>query len=461
MAGLRVVSGTLFFPRGGSAFVVRALARGMRDRGVAVTIVSGSRHDGDALGDARTFYAGLDLHEVDFTPALHSPDPMRFAGPPGTAPMQPSFEHRAGAPDLWMAALDDELYERQVEAWARELRAAGADRADVLHLHHLTPLHAAAQRVAPHVPVVAHLHGTELLLLEELDEEGADRSPWGPAWRRRLRAWARQSARLVVAPGNRARAVELLGERAQQAASLPNGFDPAAFHPRAVDRGALWRRTLVDAPRGWRPGGAPGSVRYDASVVDALARGPVVLYVGRFTAVKRLPLLLEAFAAARARTTVPATLVVVGGHPGEWEGEHPAQTIERLGCRDVLLAGWHDHTELPELLAAADLLVLPSARESFGMVLVEAMACGVPPIAAASLGPASIVEDGETGWLFGLDDREALAAALVEAIDRPDERARRARRAERVAHERFAWPAIAGRLAGVLEDAAATASAAD
>jgi glycosyltransferase involved in cell wall biosynthesis len=93
----------------------------------------------------------------------------------------------------------------------------------------------------------------------------------------------------------------------------------------------------------------------------------------------------------------------------------------------VLLAGWHDQSELPELLAASDLLVLPSARESFGQVIVEAMACGVPAVAAASLGPAQIIEDGETGWLFGVDDAAALADALVDAIDRPAERARRAR----------------------------------
>ena len=100
----------------------------------------------DELGDARSFYAGIDLHEVDFTCALSAPDPMAFAGGPGTAPLQPSYEARPGAADRVFASLDDAAYEHQVAAWARELRAAGAGRPTCCYLHHLTPLNEAAAR---------------------------------------------------------------------------------------------------------------------------------------------------------------------------------------------------------------------------------------------------------------------------------------------------------------------------
>ena len=451
---LRVVSGTLFFPRGGSAFVARALARGLAEAGCDITVVAGSRHDLGGLSDARNFYAGVDVHEVDFTAALGASDPTAFDAPPaGSAPLHPSFEDRPGATDRVFAALDDTAYEAQVAAWTRELGAAGAARADVLHLHHLTPLNAAAARAAPAVPVVGHLHGTELMMLEAIERD-TGRWAHGSAWAHRLWTWAARCERIVVAPGNRDRAVKALGVGSDRFVRLPNGFDPLTFRPFDVDRRAVWRRVLVDEPRGWRPGEEPGSVRYDEAAVDALCRGPVITYVGRFTEVKRLPLLLEAFADARERMDSPATLVLVGGHPGEWEGEHPAEVIDRLGLDDVLLAGWHDQSELPELLAASDLLVLPSVRESFGQVIVEAMACGVPAVAAASLGPAHIIDDGETGWLFGVHDRDGLRDALVDAVNDPAERARRAARAEQAALDRFTWPALAGQLEGILRDAA-------
>ena len=147
--------------------------------------------------------------------------------------------------------------------------------------------------------------------------------------------------------------------------------------------------------------------------------------------------------------------MLVGGHPGEVEGEHPADAVRRLDLGDaVRLAGWVAQEDLPEILAAADLLVLASARESFGQVLVEAMACGIPQVAAAAPGPARIVDDGETGWLVGVDDRDSLAAALVDAVNRPEERARRGRNARRAALDRFGWPAIAERAAEVLADVA-------
>src|SRR5205814_2290880 len=100
-------------------------------------------------------------------PALQDLDPLR--PPPGVVPMHPSFEQRPAAPDPVFALLDDGDFERQVEAWARQLDLAGAADADVLYLHHLTPLNEAATRVAPGVPVIGHLHGTELLMLEQID----------------------------------------------------------------------------------------------------------------------------------------------------------------------------------------------------------------------------------------------------------------------------------------------------
>jgi glycosyltransferase involved in cell wall biosynthesis len=437
----RVLMGLLFYPRGGSAHVARNLASALPRTGWDVTVLSGSLSG--RAGDARAFYRGLDVHPVDMAPALASPDPLA-ADPP----FHPSYEDRPDAPDRVFAALDNAQVEHQVEAWSRALKAAGP--ADVLHLHHLTPLNEAAARVAPDVPVVGHLHGTELLMLEAIERDPGH-WPYAAAWRERLRAWAARAERLIVLSDTQVeRAVGLLGIDPARCVLVPNGFDPETFVRRPVDRQALWRRYLVDEPGGWAPGAEPGSVAYTATWP---ADAPVLLYVGRYTEVKRLPLLIEAYAAARPRFATRAPLVIVGGFPGEWEGEHPLQAIERLGAEDVFLAGWHEHDELAEVLNASDAVVLPSVREQFGQVLVEGMACGLPAIAVNAFGPAGIVQPGETGWLVEPDDAAGLADALVEAVNRPHERRRRGEAAARDARARFAWPSLAGRVARVYETA--------
>jgi glycosyltransferase involved in cell wall biosynthesis len=441
----------LFSPRGGSAHVARALAAGLRAQGCAVALVAGSRSDLGGHGDARRFYGDGDVHIVDFDPALASNDPLTYEGPAGTAPMHPSFEDRPTAADRVFAALDDDAYERQVRAWSRELAAAGAVDADVLHLHHLTPLNEAALRVAPGVPIVGQLHGTEKLMLEAIDL-GASDWPHAEAWARRLRRWAQQCTRVIVPGAAIDRARDLLELDGERIIPMASGVDTQTFRPRPVDRHAVWSDVLVEHPGGWRPGQEAGSVAYQEDDLAPLVQGTVVAYVGRFTVVKRLPLLIEAFAAANARVATPAGLVLIGGHPGEWEGEHPAETIARIGAHGVFLAGWHDHARLSELLCATDVVALTSAREQFGLVLLEGMACERPAVATRSLGPASIIDDPRTGWLVESDDRKALTGALAEAIDDHAERARRGRAARTVVLERYTWDAICERLASALEE---------
>lgn len=438
--------GLLFYPRGGSAHVARNLASALPQAGWDVTVLSGSVTLPDHPGDARSFYADLEVCPVDMTRALEARDPMA-ADPP----LHPSYEDREDAPDRVFAALDDDETEHQVTAWARALQSAGAATADVLHLHHLTPLYEAAARVAPNVPIVGHLHGTELLMLEAIEND-PHRWPYGEQWAQRLRQWAHQAQRLIVLTETASeRAEKLLGIDADRTVHVANGFNPEQFGPRHVDHAQLWRTLLCERPRGWEPDGM--TLRYQD--LSAFAdEAPVLLYVGRFTEVKRIPLLIEAYERARLGFKTRAPLVIVGGFPGEWEGEHPYDAIRRTHARDVFLAGWHDHSELADILAASDVLVLPSVREQFGQVIVEAMACGVPPIAVDAFGPADIVDHGQTGWLVEPDDVASLANALVEAVNRPGERRRRGANAALVAHDRYAWPALARQVAEVYEDAA-------
>jgi glycosyltransferase involved in cell wall biosynthesis len=258
-----------------------------------------------------------------------------------------------------------------------------------------------------------------------------------------------------VPPGAEADAALLLRLEPEKLRGLPSGVELERFSRRPLaeaERLAFWRRWLVEQPRGWDQSGRPGSIAYrDEELAPFRAGGPVFLYVGRYTAVKRLPLLISAHARAVARLGRPAPLVLVGGHPGEWEGEHPLATARRIGNRQVFLAGWRPHEELPQALNAADALVLPSVAEAFGLVLVEAMACGLPVIACRTPGPAAIVADGGTGWLIPPDDEDALIDALVSAARGEEERQARGRRAQ-TESRRYGWAEIAPRFASLYEE---------
>jgi glycosyltransferase involved in cell wall biosynthesis len=444
--------GLLFFPRGGSAQVARYLSRALPAAGWDVTLACGSLGAAGDHSHAETFFDGIDVRPLDFAAAAQASDPMA-ADPP----FHPSFEDRPGAPDRVFAKLDDADFERQVAAWGRHLAAAGAADADVLHLHHLTPINEAAERAFPGVPRVGHLHGTELLMLREL--EAGPPAGWehAAAWRERLRRWAQACERLfVLSPDAVRRVPGLLDVDPERVEWAPNGFEPELFERRPAPPGerlAHWRRWLVEEPRGWDESGRAGSVAYsEADLEPFRAGGPVLLYVGRYTEVKRIPLLIRAHARARERFEQPAPLVLLGGYPGEWEGEHPLAVVRETGDDHVFLAGWRGHDDLPAGLNSADLLVLPSVHEQFGQVLVEAMACGLPVIAANAHGPAEIVDDGKTGWLVEPDDEDGMAEALVEAVNGADERRRRGERAYEEARGRYSWPALARNVARVYDD---------
>ena len=203
-----------------------------------------------------------------------------------------------------------------------------------------------------------------------------------------------------------------------------------------------------------------GSIRYgekDISIFvdqETAEANPVLLFVGRFLAFKRVPLLVRAYAEARARMSVPAPLVIWGGAPGEWEGEHPHTVARELGVDGVFFAGWRGHGDLPLGLASADCFVAASTAEPFGLVYLEAMSCGLPVIGTQSGGPPSFVNvvPGEPdGWLVPPDDEAALADALVGAIDAPDARRWRGENSARHVRETYSWSGLAGRFTELYE----------
>ena len=439
--------GLMFFPRGGSSHVAQNLAAALPGAGWRPTILSGSLSLPGRPGDARAFYHGLDVHTVDFTPALEAPDPLArrsalpalLRGPRGRAGrgLRAPRRRRLRAPG-------------RARGRPRSRRRARRG-ADVLHLHHLTPLNEAAARVAPGVPVVGHLHGTELLMLEAIEDGGAA-WPHGAAWERGCGRWAARCARLIVLSDTQVhRAERLLGIDGARCVQVSNGFDPELFHPREIDRAAHWRRHLVDEPQGWRPGEEAGSVGYAAADLEAfvdragaalrraLHRGQARRAADR--GLRARPPGVRAPRAARARRRLPGR---VGGRaPGGDDRPHGRRG--RLPRRLARPRRAARPSSTPPTSSCCHRSASSSAR-----CWSRGWPAALPAIAVDAHGPGEIVSDGETGWLVEPDDRDGLAAALVEAVNRPEERRRRGDRAREVALERYSWPALAERGGGGL-----------
>jgi glycosyltransferase involved in cell wall biosynthesis len=180
---------------------------------------------------------------------------------------------------------------------------------------------------------------------------------------------------------------------------------------------------------------------------------PVALFAGaldRAHHFKRLDLVIDALAKVQARDLV---LLVVGG--GELLEEY-RERARTAGVRDrVRFAGAQPHAQLPEFMRAADLLVLATEPpESFGLVLVEAMATGLPVIATDIPGVRTIVRDGENGLLVPRDDVSALADALDRIATLPAaERERLGAQGRADCEQIYAWPRVIDRLEAVYADA--------
>ena len=179
--------------------------------------------------------------------------------------------------------------------------------------------------------------------------------------------------------------------------------------------------------------------RFDPALrVAGMYRGAVnVLYAGRLTSEKGVELLADAFLAAHARDE-RLHLVLAGGGPEE------NALRGRLGA-DATFLGWLGGHDLARAYASADAFLFASATDTFGQVILEAQASGLPVIAVDAGGPASLIASGETG-LLTTPDPEALAAALLAVASTPL-LAQRLRQAGLAAARERTWPASLGQLA--------------
>ena len=296
-----------------------------------------------------------------------------------------------------------------VEAFARE----SGMRYDLIHSHYwLSGVAGLRLRERWGTPLVQMFH-TLAKLKNAVAHSEAEREP---SLREEEESRIVAQADRVVAANvvERAHLVWYYGARAERIAVIPCGVDTDLFQPMDPAKA----KDLLELPP-----------------------DPLLLYVGRLQPIKGLETLLEAMAAVPE----PAYLLVVGGDHDEPENGHGAalrQRVTALGLdRRVRFLRAQPQRRLRLFYASADATIIPSYYESFGMVALEAMACGSPVVASRVGGLTTTVQDGVTGRLVPEGDPAALAAAITTLLDRAEGR-RLGLQATRWAAE-HRWPCVA------------------
>ena len=284
---------------------------------------------------------------------------------------------------------------------------------DLVHVHYAVPNAVSAilarEIVAPRpLPVVTTLHGTDVTLVGN-DPSYLETTRW---------AVITSDAVTAVSEWLKRKTVEQLCVEETPIEVIPNFIEPERYE--AV-------RHLPGARRWARPG------------------EKILIHVSNFRPVKRVMDVLEVY--LRVREKMPARLLFLGDGPDRAKVE---SRCREAGCWDgVVFLG--NHPAVEEILNGADLFLLPSAGESFGLAALEAMACEVPVIAADAGGVPEVIEEGVDGLLFPVGDVEGMARGAIELLSDPERHRAFARRGRERAVARFSEDAIVARYRALYE----------
>ena len=252
---------------------------------------------------------------------------------------------------------------------------------DLLHVHYAIPHSVSAllarMMAAPRrLPFITTLHGTDITLV------GSDRS-YLPITR-----FSIEQSDGVTAISNYLRDRTLKEFEIKRPIDVIPNFVNCDLYKKSDDAAARAR---------WAPGGEP-----------------ILMHLSNFRPVKRLTDVVEIFALVREK--IPVKLVLIGDGPDRGAAEYIVRK-KRL-TKDVMFLGKQDRVQ--EKLGVADLFLLPSDEESFGLAALEAMACEVPVVATNVGGLPEVVTHGVDGYLFEPRDVHTAAKYVLEILTRPD-----------------------------------------
>ena len=271
------------------------------------------------------------------------------------------------------------------------------EKLDILHVHYAVPhavcAYLAKQMVGDDLKIVTTLHGTDITVLgqdvtlKDLIALAINRSDAVTAVSADLVQQTREALEIT-------RDIDL----------TYNFIDKRVYYPREVS-----------------------GLRSEFATPDE----KILMHISNFRPVKRVTDVIEVF--DRVNRQMPSKLLLVGEGP---DMPKVQSKIRELGLEDrVHFLGKQD--EIAQVISLADLLLLPSEKESFGLVALEAMACGVPTVGSEAGGIPELVEHGVTGYLAPIGDTAAMAAYAVRLLSNPGEKARMREACLERAHTRF------------------------
>jgi glycosyltransferase involved in cell wall biosynthesis len=297
--------------------------------------------------------------------------------------------------------LDDDQLEAYIAAWRKHLdNAIRSFQPDIIHAHHVW--------IAPYVasesclPTVITVHGTDLMGFRE-----------GPRFRdMALSAAGRAYSLIAISRQVAADTEATYNVPAAKIRLIWNGFDATIFRvmPELSKADLMEEHGIKTA-------------------VDA----PLVSFVGKFTDFKGIDVLLKA--AAVYEQVIPGAQTLLVGNGQLWDEMHRLK--DELGLNGIHFAGHQPQPEVARIYNAADVSVVPSRVEPFGLVAIEALACGTPVVATDRGGLPDFINQ-EVGALVPVGDPHSLAEAIIDEIQGQTKRTKGVY-ASQYALEGFSW----------------------
>lgn len=357
----------------GSGTYTKNLAVSLRKKGHDVTIVMPeNRADYPAL-------EGVKLHPVFFTDDGIASGGEAAPAPEGALPFNfPCFTSHPRSVSTFDGLTDEEM-EQYKNAFTKAIaEEVETNRPDVIHGQHVWILPSLAVDMG--VPLVLTAHGTDLM--------GVDKWPHLAPYAEK--AIAAASYVISISKDNCALLEKNFPSCKDKIVMMRNGFNESVFYPVEPDR----KETLAEYGLGYNG-------------------EKIVMFAGKLANFKGIDILLEA--AAIYEKKEPKTITVIAGDGDERDKLHGL--AKYLELKTVHFIGNVNQEALRKLYSIGDVSLVPSRREPFGLVAIEAMACGTPVIATNQGGLPDFVNDS-VGRLVEPEDADDLAEAVTEVLTR-------------------------------------------